>query len=625
MFFPTAHVHRLIVSASLAFIVVLSTASGQIANVYELAFVRDSQVFLVRSDGTGLVQLTSDGVNSEPTWAPDGARIAFVRNQGGTDIYVMNADGSNVVRRTFDGRSSSPAWSPDGTRIAFSSLRDGHFGIYVMRVDEDWWNPAHLGFDRGYNAYPAWSPDGSRIAFVSDSRAYDFLYDLYLMNADGSDVRLLLSGPFFWAEGLTYYFQPAWSPDGGTIALTRCGWSFLGDCPESTVALVNADGSGLRSIAGAGGFARPSWSPDGMSIAFGSSACLECPSAIHYVTRDGSESGVLIWDAHSPAWRPYAGLSEDSPQEYSVTLAPASVPTGGTLTIGWSAPAGRPATDWVGLFSPSDTIEVWWVYTGGTTSGTVSLQAPSTSGPYEARYLLEDGYFAAATSPPVTVGSGQPPSLPPANYGVALTPSSVAPGGQLTIAWTAPGGRPSSDWVGLFVPGAQSEIWWTYTGGASSGSATLSAPGAGTYEARYLLEDGYFAAATSPPVTVGSGQPPSLPPAKYGVTLTPSSVAAGDQLTIAWTAPGGRPSTDWVGLFVPGAQYEIWWTYTGGASSGSATLSAPGAGTYEARYLLEDGYQSTATSAPVTVGSSLPLAATSAAFSGRVGPARASS
>jgi hypothetical protein len=245
-----------------------------------------------------------------------------------------------------------------------------------------------------------------------------------------------------------------------------------------------------------------------MSIAFGSSACRECPSAIHYVTRDGSESGVLIWDAHSPAWRPSAGLSEDSPQEYSVTLAPASVLTGGTLTIGWSAPAGRAATDWVGLFSPGDTVEVWWVYTGGTTSGTVALQAPSTSGSYEARYLFEDGYFAAATSPPVTVGSGQPPSLPPANYGVTLTPSSVAPGGQLTIAWTAPGGRPSTDWVGLFVPGAQSEIWWTYTGGAASGSATLSAPGAGTYEARYLLEDGYQSTATSAPVTVGSNLPP---------------------------------------------------------------------------------------------------------------------
>ena len=312
MFFPTAHVHRLIVSASLAFVVVLSTASGQIANVDELAFVRDSQIFRLRSDGTGLVQLTSEGVNSEPAWAPDGARIAFVRNQGETDIfgqpttdiYVMNADGSNVVRRTFDGRSSSPAWSPDGTRIAFSSVRDGHFGIHVMRVDEDWWNPAHLGFDRGVNAYPAWSPDGSRIAFVSDQRAFDTFSDLYVMNADGSDIRLLLSSPFFPTEGTrALYLQPAWSPDGGTIVLTSCGFSFLPCFPDSTVALVNADGSGLRSIAGAGGSARPSWSPDGMSIAFGSSACPECPSAVHYVTRDGSESGVLIWDAHSPTWR----------------------------------------------------------------------------------------------------------------------------------------------------------------------------------------------------------------------------------------------------------------------------------------------------------------------------------
>ena len=57
----------------------------------------------VRSDGTGLVQLTSLGVNREPAWSPDGARIAFVRDQGKWDIYVMNADGSNVVRRTNGG------------------------------------------------------------------------------------------------------------------------------------------------------------------------------------------------------------------------------------------------------------------------------------------------------------------------------------------------------------------------------------------------------------------------------------------------------------------------------------------------------------------------------------------
>ena len=304
MFFPIAHVHRLTVSASLAFVVVLSTASGQIANVSELAFVRDSQIFGVRSDGTGLVQLTSDGVNSEPTWAPDGARIAFVRTQGtSSDIYVMNADGSNVVRRT-DGGGYSPAWSPDGTRIAFSSRRDGQFRIYVMRVDEDWWNPAPLGFDTGYNAHPAWSPDGSRIAFVSDWRAYDFLSELYVMNADGSDVRLLLSSPFFFpADGqscllLAACMVPRWRHHCSHELWLLELFSGHGRSRERRRIGAAID----RGAAGV--VARPSWSPDGTRIAFGSAACPECPSAIHYVTKDGSQSGVVISDAHSPTWRP---------------------------------------------------------------------------------------------------------------------------------------------------------------------------------------------------------------------------------------------------------------------------------------------------------------------------------
>ena len=385
MFLSTAHVHRVIVLATFALVVVLSTASPravaldemaaplfrfasasagmllsadaaigglehreqvgtlipaphgsvgtarinraatvamtdggqtQTAGLYELAFVHDGQIFKVRSDGTGLVRLTSEGVNSEPAWAPDGSRIAFVHSggsSGDSEIDVMNADGSNVVQRTNAGSyNSSPAWSPDGTRIAFSSLRDGQYRIYVMRVNEDWWNPTPLGFDRGGNGQPAWSPDGTKIAFVSDWRAFDFLYDLYVMSADGSDVRLLLGGPFFSPE-LTYYFQPAWSPDGGTIALTVCPYAWDNCFPDSTVALVNADGSGLRSIASAGGYARPSWSPDGTIIAFGSSACRECPSTIQYVTRDGSASGVLVGDAHSPTWRPStAGASRVS-------------------------------------------------------------------------------------------------------------------------------------------------------------------------------------------------------------------------------------------------------------------------------------------------------------------------
>ena len=48
-------------------------------------------------DGSGEMRLTNNAsFDSDPSFSPDGRRIAFVRSEGGgnTDVYVMNADGS---------------------------------------------------------------------------------------------------------------------------------------------------------------------------------------------------------------------------------------------------------------------------------------------------------------------------------------------------------------------------------------------------------------------------------------------------------------------------------------------------------------------------------------------------
>lgn len=93
---------------------------------------------------------------------------------------------------------------------------------------------------------------------------------------------------------------------------------------------------------------------------------------------------------------------------------------------------------------------------------------------------------------------------------VTLTTSAtlVAPGGPLTVSWSAPGGRSVWDWVALFKVGDSNLLygWWEYTVGATSGTLTLTAPAQpGVYEFRYLVDDGFIDAGRSATITVAAG------------------------------------------------------------------------------------------------------------------------
>jgi hypothetical protein len=185
---------------------------------------------------------------------------------------------------------------------------------------------------------------------------------------------------------------------------------------------------------------------------------------------------------------------------YTLTPITLSPPPGASFSVTWTAPSGSLTSDWVALYRLGDpnTSYLWWRYTGGRSSGTATLVAPSQAGTYEFRYLLSNGFTDVARSAAVTVGS---------EYTLTPSVTSLTPGAPFSVIWTAPDGRPPSDWIGLYIAGDPSfnYVWWLYTGGTTSSSVTLIAPlQPGMYEFRYLLDDGYTEAVRSATFTVTS-------------------------------------------------------------------------------------------------------------------------
>src|SRR5260370_27533241 len=97
----------------------------------------------------------------ELSWSPDGSRISFSSNEGGTfNVYVMRADGSHLTKLTNTGANVWTSWSPDSKRIAFTSKRDGNADIYIMNADGS--NVIQLTQSAGKNSSQSWSPEGKR-------------------------------------------------------------------------------------------------------------------------------------------------------------------------------------------------------------------------------------------------------------------------------------------------------------------------------------------------------------------------------------------------------------------------------------------------------------------------------
>jgi Tol biopolymer transport system component len=236
-------------------------------------------VWSIDADGTGLTRLTSSPwPEFDPSWSPDGTRIAFrSERHGDPEIWVMNADGSGQRRLT---RGLSPAWSPDGSQIAYASpgtilCPPGRgrrcSGLSIMNADG---SGRHRVPNTDGGEYPSWSPDGERVAFNSNLSGD---HVMYIVDVDGSDLVDLSSVGEGW--------QVDWSPDGRSILFTSHR-----DHPDNytDIYVMRPDGSGVERLTDQRAYT-PAWSPDGTHIVFSA-------PGLFVMRADGSEITSLPMD-----------------------------------------------------------------------------------------------------------------------------------------------------------------------------------------------------------------------------------------------------------------------------------------------------------------------------------------
>lgn len=216
--------------------------------------------------------ITSEYVRAgEGYFSPDGKQIVFQAEEKGTgnpfyQIFIMDL-ASGKARRLSPGtgRTTCPYFSPDGKKIIFASSHldpeaRKHQEAEYMQRDEDrksgrrrryQWdfdpymdifecNPDGTGMKRltdakGYDAEGSYSADGKHIVFCSHRSGH---LELYIMNADGTDVRKLTNAPNVYNGG------PFFSPDGKQVV-------FRSDRKEKDrlqLYVINADGTGERPL-----------------------------------------------------------------------------------------------------------------------------------------------------------------------------------------------------------------------------------------------------------------------------------------------------------------------------------------------------------------------------------------
>jgi dipeptidyl aminopeptidase/acylaminoacyl peptidase len=227
---------------------------------------------------------------------PDGKAIAYVRvtvdkekKQGVSHLWLYDIDGGNHRQITQSGTGNSdPSWSPDGSKLAYVTAREGDKPNAIAVMTFDGGEPELLVQHQQRPGDLQWSPDGESIAYslsvdpdnpnetprdteaapkVRVTRRKDYKQDglgyigdvrtqVMLLKVTSKSTKQLTSSPF-------HITRHRWSPDGATlVALTPYGGGLA-----SRLVLIDVESGTMDAYdGGAQSIGLASWSPDGSKI-----------------------------------------------------------------------------------------------------------------------------------------------------------------------------------------------------------------------------------------------------------------------------------------------------------------------------------------------------------------------
>ncbi|MFM7037928.1 MAG: M28 family peptidase [Planctomycetaceae bacterium] len=261
------------------------------------------QIYLMDLD-TGDTQRISPGTGKTTcAWIhPDGTKVLYASTQDDPDAQKEQAD--EIAMRS-SGKERRYAWD-----------YDEYYDIYQYDLNSKACQP--LTRERGYDAEGSWSPDGRLIAFASNRSAYSetlndaqkkafeldpaWANEIYIMNADGSNVRRLTNSP-------GYDGGPFFSPDGKRICWRR----FAENGATAEIMTMNIDGSNEQQLTRLEAMSwAPYYHPSGRYLIFTTNRHGFANFELYLIDAAGGKEPVRV--SHTPGFDGLPVFSPDGTQ-----------------------------------------------------------------------------------------------------------------------------------------------------------------------------------------------------------------------------------------------------------------------------------------------------------------------